>query len=234
MTWQPAMEEETITLEKNHAWELVPRSRDVKSIFCRWIYKIKCILDGLIVRYKAQTVDLRLSQEYELHYDETFSPVAKITIVQVPPALVVNKDWKLWQVDMKKAFLHGELDGEIYMNQPNGFEHEVRDISQYRQNPKKLHLDVAGRTLRHVKGTIKYNYLYKRSKDHKLARYHDVDYAGYRGTRRSSIGYIFKLSSRIISWCAKGNQQYHCQLEKQSIAAGAAQKSLWLKFLMED
>ena len=57
--------------------------------------------DGLILRYKAQIVDPRFSQEYGLHYDETFSPMAKITIVQVPPTFVVNKDWKIWQMDME-------------------------------------------------------------------------------------------------------------------------------------
>ena len=60
--WQKAMEEEIIALEQNQTWELVPKSRDVKSIFCRQIYKIKCTPDGSIVRYKTQTVDLGFSQ----------------------------------------------------------------------------------------------------------------------------------------------------------------------------
>ena len=62
------------------------------------------------MRYKAQTIDSGFSQEYGLDYDEMFSPVAKIIIVQVPPVLTVNKDWKLWQMDMNNAFLHGELN----------------------------------------------------------------------------------------------------------------------------
>ena len=89
------MEEEIIALEQNQTLELVPILGDVKSIFCKWIYKIKCTPNGSIVRYKTQTVDLGFSQQYRLNYDETFSPVAKITIVQVPPILMVNKDWKL-------------------------------------------------------------------------------------------------------------------------------------------
>ena len=90
--WQKVMEEEIIALEQNQTWELVSRSRDVKSIFCKWIYKIKYTPDGSIVRYKTQTVDPRFSQQYGLDYDETFSPVAKIIIVQVPSVLAVNKD----------------------------------------------------------------------------------------------------------------------------------------------
>ena len=95
------MEEEIIALEQNQTWELVPRPEYIKSIFCKWIYKIECTPNGSIVRYKAQTIDSGFSQEYGLHYEETFSPTVKITIVQVPPALVANKDWKFWQMDMR-------------------------------------------------------------------------------------------------------------------------------------
>ena len=155
------------------------------------------------MRYKAQTIDSRFTQEYGLHYEETFSPVAKITIVQVPPTLVANKDWTFWQMDMKNAFLHGELDQEIYMNQPNAFENEVGVISQYMQSPKKAHLDVAQRTLRYVKDTINYDPLYKRSEDYKLTRSRDADYVGDHDTRRSITMYMFKIGSRTISWCNK-------------------------------
>ena len=109
-------------------------------------------------------------------------------------------------MDIKNAFLHEELDGEIYMNRPNEFENEVGVISQYRQSPKKLHLDAAWRILRYDKGTINYDFLYKRSKDLKLARYRDVDYDGYHETWRSSTGYVFKLDSKTTSLCRKRQQ----------------------------
>ena len=62
-----------------------------------------CLLDGSIVRYKARTAAPGFSQQYGLEYDKTFSPVEKITIVQVPPALVVNKDWKRSTEQLKKV-----------------------------------------------------------------------------------------------------------------------------------
>ena len=80
-----------------------------------------------------------------------FSPVTKITILQVPLVLLVNKDWKLGQLNMKNAFLNGELNREFYMDQPKKFENKVGVISQYMQSLKKPHLDAARQTLRYVK-----------------------------------------------------------------------------------
>lgn len=112
--------EEIFALEQNQTWELVPKPRDVKPISCKWVYKVKTRPDGSIERYKARLVARGFSQQYGLDYDETFSPVAKISTVRVLLALAAG--WKLWQMDVKNAFLHGELDREIYMVQPRGFE----------------------------------------------------------------------------------------------------------------
>ena len=83
----------------------MPKPKDVKPISCKWVYKIKTRPDGSIERSKA----------YELYYDETFSPVAKIATVRILLALAASKSWNLWQMDVKNAFLNGELDREVYM-----------------------------------------------------------------------------------------------------------------------
>ncbi|RVW83189.1 Retrovirus-related Pol polyprotein from transposon TNT 1-94 [Vitis vinifera] len=120
--WSKSMKEEIAALKRNQTWELVPKPRDVEPISYKWVYKIKRRIDGSIERHKACLVARGFSQQYGLDYDETFSPVAKITTVRVLLALAANKDWDLWQMDVKNAFLHGELDREIYMNQPMGFQ----------------------------------------------------------------------------------------------------------------
>ena len=79
--WQQETEEETIAIEQNQTWELVLRPNDIKSISCKWVYEIICLLEGSIERYKAWTVAQGFSQQYGLDYDEMFSLVAKITIV---------------------------------------------------------------------------------------------------------------------------------------------------------
>ncbi|KAE8684131.1 PLAC8 family protein [Hibiscus syriacus] len=120
--WMTAIKEEIDALQQNQTWDIVPKIKYVKPISCKWVYKIKRRPDGSIERYKARLVARGFSQQYVLDYDETFSPVAKLTTVRVLLALAANKDWNLWQMDVKNAFLHGELDREIYMTQPMGFQ----------------------------------------------------------------------------------------------------------------
>ena len=74
------------------------------------MYKVKTHPNGSIERYKAHLVAQRFSLKYGLDYDETFNPMAKITIVCVFLALVTSKSWRIWQMDVKNAFLHGKLD----------------------------------------------------------------------------------------------------------------------------
>ena len=109
------MEEEIQELKKNQTWDLVPKPKDVKPISCKWVYKVKTRIDGSVGRYKDCLVAQGFSQQYGLDSDEMFSTMAKITIVCVLIALAASKSWKIWQMDVKYAFLHGELDREIYM-----------------------------------------------------------------------------------------------------------------------
>ena len=123
--WHKAMEEEINALNDNRTWDFVPKPDEVKPISCKWVYKVKTCPDGSVERYKAQLVAWGFSQQYGLDYEQTFSPMAKITTVQVLRALAACKSCKLWQMDVKNAFLHGELDNDIYMEQLRGFESKI-------------------------------------------------------------------------------------------------------------
>jgi len=86
-----------------------------------WVYKVKRKSDRSIERHKARLVARGFSQKYGVYFDETYSPVAKLTTVKVLISLAASKGWRLWQMDVKNAFLYGDLDKEIYMEQPPGW-----------------------------------------------------------------------------------------------------------------
>ena len=84
---------------------------------------MKYFSDGQIERYKARLVAQGYSQTYGIDYGETFAPVAKMNIIRILIALTVQLEWPLQQYDVKNAFLHGELEEEIYMRIPHGYSH---------------------------------------------------------------------------------------------------------------
>lgn len=119
--WKKAVMEEMTALEKNGTWQIVTKSKDKKSVGCRWVFTIKYKSDGTIERYKARLVAKGYSQTHGVDYQETFAPVAKINSIRVLLSLAANHDWPLFQLDVKNAFLNGELEEEVYMDLPPGF-----------------------------------------------------------------------------------------------------------------
>ena len=119
--WVRAVEEEMEALVKNETWILVPLPERQRTVGCKWVFSIKHKADGSIERYKARLVAKGYTQSYGIDYHETFSPVAKINTVRVLLSLAANLDWPLHQFDVKNAFLHGDLEEEIYMDVPPGY-----------------------------------------------------------------------------------------------------------------
>ena len=89
----------------------------------RWVYSIKMKDDGSIDRYKSRLVDQGYKEEYGIDSDETFATVAKIMTVHILLALASIKGWKLHQLDIKNAFLHGNLQEVVYMNPLPSYEY---------------------------------------------------------------------------------------------------------------
>lgn len=119
---EAAMHEEFDALKKNETWELVPKPENCTPVTCKWVYRLKRKSDGTIEKFKARLVARGFSQSYGLDYEETFSPVAKMVTIRSIISLAASKSQKLWQLDVKNAFLYGELDREVFMEQPKGFE----------------------------------------------------------------------------------------------------------------
>jgi hypothetical protein len=119
--WKAAMEEEMHALQKNKTWELVPLPKGKRAVGCKWVFTVKQNPKGVVDRYKARLVAKGYSQTYGIDYDETFAPVAKMGTVRTLISCAVNFGWPLHQMDVKNAFLHGDLQEEVYMEIPPGF-----------------------------------------------------------------------------------------------------------------
>ncbi|CAM8945952.1 unnamed protein product [Rhodiola kirilowii] len=119
--WQAAMEKELNALESNDTWTLTSLPPGKNPVSSKWIFRIKRHSDGSVERYKARLVARGFTQEEGLDYNETFAPVVKMPTVRTVLALAASKDWPLYQLDVDNAFLHGDLDEEVYMTLPPGF-----------------------------------------------------------------------------------------------------------------
>ncbi|KAK1685888.1 hypothetical protein QYE76_046736 [Lolium multiflorum] len=122
MKWISAMQEEMQSLHKNGTWDVVPLPKQKKVVRCKWIFKRK---EGLSPneppRFKARLVAKGFSQIPGIDYNDVFSPVVKHSSIRAFFGIVAMHDLELERLDVKTAFLHGELEEEIYMDQPEGF-----------------------------------------------------------------------------------------------------------------
>ena len=112
---------EYLALLDNHTWSLVPKNATMNVIGCQWIFKLKFKYDGSIDHYKAQLVAKGYTQEDGFDYMDTFSPIVKITIVQLLLSIAISHNWYIHQLDVSNASLHGYLTKQLYMSQPPGF-----------------------------------------------------------------------------------------------------------------
>ena len=124
--WKEAMRMEMEALKKNDTWDIVLLPEGKKSVGCKWVFTVQYKADGSLERYKARLVAKGYTQTYGVDYQETFEPVAKMNTVRVILALAVQFDWDLIQFDVKNVFLHGELEEEIYMDIPPGFDTKLK------------------------------------------------------------------------------------------------------------
>ena len=119
--WREAMQKEIAALEANGTWDMAVLPPHKKALGSKWVYKIKYHVDGQVERLKARLVIFGNHQVEGVDYNETFAPVAKMVTVRAFLAVAAVKNWVLHQMDVHNAFLHGDLDEEVYMKLPPGF-----------------------------------------------------------------------------------------------------------------
>ena len=128
--WREAMQVELQSIEENNTWQSVSRSSHCKVIGVKWIFKVKFNSDGSLDKYKARLVAKGYAQKEGEYFDETFAPTARYSTIRIVLALASHFAWPIFQLDVKSAFLNGDLEEEVYVEQPQGFqvkgcEHDV-------------------------------------------------------------------------------------------------------------
>ena len=152
--WKLAMDAEFGALQVNHTWRLVdpPPGRHIAD--CKWVFKLKKKLDGSVDRYKARLVAKGFTQRQGIDYTDTFSLVVKPTTVRLILSIAVSRGWSLRQVDVQNAFLHDDIQEEVYMYHPPGyvdkdFPHRVcrlqKSLYELKQSPRAWYLKLSSK-----------------------------------------------------------------------------------------
>ena len=119
--WQEAMNDEIVTLQKLEVYHEVRPPPNAHVISCRWVYAMKQNAKGEVTCYKAQVVARGFNEHEGIDYDETYVPTPRKSSILTLLALAVHFDWEITQVDVKSAYLNGELKDEIYMTGLAGY-----------------------------------------------------------------------------------------------------------------
>ncbi|CAM8971900.1 unnamed protein product [Rhodiola kirilowii] len=133
------MEKELSALQTNNTWTFMPLPHGKNSVGSKWIFRVKRHSDGSIERYKARLVAKGFTQEEGLAYNETFAPFIKMPTVRMVLALAASKEWPLYQLDVDNAFLHGDLQEEVYMTIPPGYFQKEKQMGMVYKLNKSLY-----------------------------------------------------------------------------------------------
>ena len=146
--WREAVNDEMDSIIGNNTWELSELPPGSKAIGCKWVFRRKYKTDGTVSAFKARLVAKGFRQREGIDYFDTYAPVARITSIRILFALASLQNLIVHQMDVKTAFLNGELSEEVYIEQPEGFvapgnEHKVcrleKSLYGLKQAPKEWH-----------------------------------------------------------------------------------------------
>ena len=128
------MQEELNQFERNEVWNLVDRPEDYPIIGTKWVFRNKLGKNGYVTRNKARLVAKGYNHEEGIDYDETFALVARLEAISLLLAYATSMDIKLYQMDVKSAFLNGIINEEVYVEQPPRFKNQEFSNHVYKLN----------------------------------------------------------------------------------------------------
>lgn len=132
--WRDAMADEYKSFETNKCWTLTDLKEGQKPVKCKWVFKIKRGLNGKILKYKARLVAKGFTQKYGIDYNETFAPVVRYSTIRMLFAIAAQLGLDIDQLDVKTAFLNGDLVEDVVMEQPEGFVIKGKEDKVYTLN----------------------------------------------------------------------------------------------------
>lgn len=132
--WRLAMQDEYNSIISNKCWTLTDRAKGQKPIKCKWVFKKKLGVNGELLKFKARLVAKGFTQRYGIDYYETFSPVVRYSSIRALLAIAAENDLEIDHLDVKTAFLNGDLQETVFMEQPEGFIVQGMENKVYKLN----------------------------------------------------------------------------------------------------
>ncbi|GJZ20174.1 retrovirus-related pol polyprotein from transposon TNT 1-94 [Tanacetum coccineum] len=191
--WVMAMQEELNQFKTNDVWELVPNPMEMTIIGTKWVYRNKLDENGAVTRNKARLVAQGYNQQEGIDYDETYAPVARLESIRILLAYACALDFKLYQMDVKSAFLNGFINEDVYVAQPPGFIDFAKPNYVY-----KLKKALYG-----LKQAPKLGLWSPKGSGIETIVYADSDHAGDYVDRKSTSGVCTFMGCCLTSWFSK-------------------------------
>ena len=185
------MYDELDALHKNHIWDIVDLPSNQSVVDCKWVYKIKIKVDGSVEWYKVHLVAKGFTQEYGIHYKETFANVTCLINVRCLIIVAIVHHWPLYQMDVKNVFLNVDLQEEVYMQPSVGIKDGITTYVAVLQ------------ILWYIKDTLFHGLYYSSQSSFKLHAYSDANLVGDPTDQCSITCFCFLLGTSLISWRSK-------------------------------
>eukprot|EP00253_Pinus_taeda_P026560 PITA_26560 len=248
------MDEELEQIERNNTWELVPRPKDKNVIGTKWVFKNKLNENGEVIRNKAKLVCKGYAQQEGIDFEETFALVTRLEAIRMFLALSSFQNFKVFQLDVKSAFLNGDLEEEVYIEQPDGFilgndPNLVCRLKRLSMGSNKLQgLDdiIFGSN----KEDMSQSFALVMQKEFEMSllgeltyfldltlhAYTDADWVGSVDDRKSTSGGAFFMGSRLVSWLNKKQSSISLSTaEAEYVAAtSCCTQLLWMMHTLQD
>ncbi|KAD4178523.1 hypothetical protein E3N88_27114 [Mikania micrantha] len=244
-SWVEAMQEELLQFERQGVWKICPLPKGMYPIGTKWVFRNKKDDKGVVIKNKARLVVQGYTQEEGIDYDEVFAPVARIEAIRIFLAFAAAKNFKVFQMDVKSAFLYGRIDEEVYVCQPPGFEdpkfpdHVCKlDKALYglHQAPRKWYETLSSFMLANnfKRGTIDKTFFFKKSNQHIMLVQIYVDDIIFGSTNESLCKDFESLMKSKFEMSSMGELTFFLGLQVKQTPTGIfINQSKYVKNILE-